>query len=839
MATLLADTLPSGFLSTHPASRDTEVEHLRSLLASRPAAALSLDCFDTILWRAVPKPIDVFLLLGNRLKELGVLRTAISPELFMRMRVMAERAARSQAFAERSSYEIHLDEIYAFAGWHRQTWLTPQELAHHELVVESQITTADPWLSALLDEELQRRQCFIVSDTYFDTSAMRFLLCKAGLEALAEVPIIVSSEHGVSKDGGLLEIAFGQLGIDAGDCIHVGNSVASDVKPAIKAGAATVHFPEFDPFAARAFMTEGFLPATGDVSDLLDLRAGDSGLTALRGRITRHRPVEVPNEDALFWNVGAVVLGPAFTGFAEWVHERADALGIDTALCLMREGRFLAQLLDGVPSEQRTCSAVPFWASREACVRATLFTASEEELSRVLWRLSTPDLGEILKTVGISAHELPDGERTLAALRTTSNTPLEAAQNLIKLLASREILREAIIARSAKRRKSYVRYLRSSLKRTSKVVGLVDLGFGATIQELLASMMAAEGIHLDFRGLYLFTSQRALLRQLSGHLVEGFVADAGSSEEVLGALSRSPEILEAVTTSSDGSLLEIDPSGQPLLAPRGPEVDQDRQRLRVQQGILAFQSEWNSLHENSSLSERRLLGRSPRVLHRVLSRFIAAPGQDVAKAFAVWSHEANFGSEQRDLLVPDAIKRYAGYLAPEHLASMPSDSLYWVGAAATVFNIEDQVRCIQEGRIPMGTFLNDDAHGELLLSSFVPNERPETLAKRPLALNKSGDNLLAWHGRTAASSFVLHTTDTRAVLRIDEVSVIRDDGSTARFDWRGAPRTAPSGIALVAESDLGDGIVAISATDSAVFSVEARPGLPIVGIEILYGVLPS
>src|SRR5580692_10697893 len=131
---------------------------------------------------------------------------------------------------------------------------------------------------------------------------------------------------------------------------------------------------------------------------------------------------------------------------------------------------------------------------------------------------------------------------------------MEVANALIDFLSSQEDIRGLIVERSAARRKAYVKYLLSSLAGAGRTVALIDLGFGGTIQELLHNMTAAEGEHVDFRGLYLFTSPRALLRQLNGHVIEGFLADTGSNQSRMTTLDRSPEILEVITTSSDGSL---------------------------------------------------------------------------------------------------------------------------------------------------------------------------------------------------------------------------------------------------------------------------------------------
>ena len=54
---------------TVPATTDARLEEARALVASREIDVLSLDVFDTLLWRKVPHPHNVFALLALRLIE--------------------------------------------------------------------------------------------------------------------------------------------------------------------------------------------------------------------------------------------------------------------------------------------------------------------------------------------------------------------------------------------------------------------------------------------------------------------------------------------------------------------------------------------------------------------------------------------------------------------------------------------------------------------------------------------------------------------------------------------------------------------------------------------------
>ena len=78
----------------------------------RAARVLSVDVFDTLLLRAVPRPVDTFPLVATRAHERCVLQARVTPEQFAVVRESAEAEARRQAYQRRGSHEVSLDEIY-------------------------------------------------------------------------------------------------------------------------------------------------------------------------------------------------------------------------------------------------------------------------------------------------------------------------------------------------------------------------------------------------------------------------------------------------------------------------------------------------------------------------------------------------------------------------------------------------------------------------------------------------------------------------------------------------------------------------------------------------------
>ncbi|MBD3160651.1 MAG: hypothetical protein GF346_00785, partial [Candidatus Eisenbacteria bacterium] len=90
-------------------SVDARIESIRARIAPGSFDLLSLDVFDTVVWRMVPEPTDVAFLVADRLREAGALHPSSSRESFAGERWRSEKRAREQG----SNPEVDLETIYA------------------------------------------------------------------------------------------------------------------------------------------------------------------------------------------------------------------------------------------------------------------------------------------------------------------------------------------------------------------------------------------------------------------------------------------------------------------------------------------------------------------------------------------------------------------------------------------------------------------------------------------------------------------------------------------------------------------------------------------------------
>ena len=163
---------------------DQSLAPVRDALIAGIYKVLSLDVFDTLVWRKVPEPEDVFLILGRQLTEAGQLRSHISPVGFAELRQQAQSVARERTQAATGSREVTLYDIYAeisdaiFADGFDTEARVQAELACEsgQLILDEQIA------------ELVRRakkydtKVILVSDTYFSADNIRSFLAAAGFK---------------------------------------------------------------------------------------------------------------------------------------------------------------------------------------------------------------------------------------------------------------------------------------------------------------------------------------------------------------------------------------------------------------------------------------------------------------------------------------------------------------------------------------------------------------------------------------------------------------------------------------------------------------------------------
>ncbi len=656
---------------------DRRLAPVLATIASGRVKVLSVDVFDTLLWRRVPEPRDAFLLLGRAFKATGELASHVTPVAFAELRHAAEKAARERREAATGSREILLVDIYreippfVLKADAKAAAAAEFEFEHGLMIRDTAIANC---MSAAKAAGVR---VILVSDTYFTPEQMKTFLATAGLtEGRDFDKLYASNAFGRPKWRDLFDLVLREENVAPAEILHIGDTLEADVFPCRMRGIGFAHYDKWS-FAARA-QTQEWPAKLAARSDRLGAR-GDFGLTGLRSRLFHRPPADLDPNLAPFWIYGAATLAPVFAGFARWMVATCRAEGATKIFGIMREGRFLNLLV----RETATALGVQIateelWLSRRAVVRAALSADTVGLVPEFAILSPGRSTDEMLTEMGLTkadlaAAGLPDFDIT------DGNT---VVRKLCMTIAERPELLAKVVAVGGRHRANLLKALSRQIDLTSPgPVVVMDLGYTATIQSALQDLLARNGSPVRLEGLYLALNKKALENVRGGNDLRGYLDTEGFEGMIGKLLSRVPFVLEHACMCPEGSLSHFDEAGAPVLLPNGRDPAQIRQMEAMQAGIIAGVRQINAL-----LGDLDATPADDAQLKALIVAIIEAshlyPTAAEAKAIGAWKHEAKVEltgvGALTDLAFDAPALEYQGWPA---LQEISLDQAYWPSAA--------------------------------------------------------------------------------------------------------------------------------------------------------------
>jgi FMN phosphatase YigB (HAD superfamily) len=669
-------TAPS---TTRPEGAPPALAGAYDLIEAGSVQAVFTDVFDTVLWRRVTEPEDLFSSLGERFLADGHLHDSLSPRGFGHLRRRAELEARGVLAQETQSPEVHLGEIWARIPEWVHPGLGRYEAMALEVALEREITVPDLDIADLLTLASRRGIAVAaVSDTYFGSDQLRTLLERPGLEGVEWREILTSSDHRVNKAGKLFDRALERVGVPAGQVLHLGDNPDADVKPAKKRGIIPFFYERRDDdFAAIVEAEQRFAEAEPfEISDP-ERRAArtaqltESGLTQLRAKMA-HRPEieDVPTSLRPFWRYGAQILGPAFTGYAEWAARRAAATGGGHLFCLMREGAFLEGLIgDAARDLGLELQTHRLNLNRQLSTIAAIGDAGRSDLLALTERRSAATVGRLLQMLEVDPARVP-GLRGHLGFPSSDATARDA---FVREIGADPVLQSEISARAARLRDRIVRSIEAVAPEGPVLI--CDIGWGASIQRRLITLLEQTGRPRPVTGFYMVTHEGAATTVAAGGEVHGFLTNLGAPDRACRTIVRSPEVLEQVCMPNHGTQIDLTEDLEPIFEASPTPAWQAVQAEAVRDGVRAFQRQYlryvRVAGQGASLVE---YGAS---LAPQVARAVAAPTPEEAARFGAWLHDEGQGTSKVEPLVDEHSSTVLRYVAPDEIATLPMERMYW------------------------------------------------------------------------------------------------------------------------------------------------------------------
>ena len=622
---------------------------------------LSLDIFDTLLWRKIPSPEDLFLILGKSLKEEGWLIPAVSSESFAQLRISAEQSARLEKEYALKTTEVTLPEIY----WQLQSLFiqlsTDQMLAKDSKgIYDSDVSTVVEKEVALEQELIQFDQnifnlilyarqknirIVLVSDTYFEESHILQLLESACL--LPNPPILpyihrlfLSCECGCDKKDGLFLQVIKDLNVNPRKILHIGDNYKRDVLPAAELGIKTLYYQKYEA-AFEEILEREWTQDSFKRERFLDRKEGDFGITSLRTKIAHYVDLlHLKREDQFFWKYGATILGPVLLGFVHWIYSQCSAMKESQVFCLMREGKLYAELIERFAPcfPEHKLEAKHLWVSRLFITHASIGYAHQSELMKTMNAfLEQFTIENFCSYLGLNIDNMPKWSRYRHVML---EDPALRKKFILDLIRNPS-LRHQIIQTASAKRERFLKYFSGLTHLSSPAqMTLVDVGWNGSAQGAMQQILHLTGSPLKLHGLYLGTTETTNTDLLRGIIREGYLF-RGGHPPCNNAHKKGCYVLEQTATAETGvgSLQDIDEDGNIITSPLLIPPKQKKQAELVQKGIFALfdlaasylKSGAMVLNSNSEALQNQLRG--------VFLRSMINTTQKEALKFGPWFHE--------------------------------------------------------------------------------------------------------------------------------------------------------------------------------------------------------
>ncbi|WP_010546150.1 HAD family hydrolase [Sphingomonas elodea] len=568
---------------------------------------LSLDCFDTLLWRDSHAPRDIFDALGNA--------TVLQ-------RQWSEMRARTAALVKHKRNEVTIAEIYREMFPHAPKATIAAAIAD-ELDAEARHCFAfQPTVALMREAKARGLGVIIVSDTYLDADQLRTLIARAAGEDVAALidRIFCSSQYGRSKAEGLYQDVLKVLKCAPETILHIGDNKVADVEGIAPFGVRTVHLKQF------ASTTEQRLRLESSISALMHPRVLGiiSAQQPHRAALAAGEPQISDPAEAL----GFSVIGPVLHAFERWLQQEAAELQAERGgtvhwLFLMRDGLLPMRMHQAAAPEAKSH---PVEISRFTAVGAALTSEAaverylHYEVGSAVEKLAKQLLNEAEARVILKG--LPEKRgRTPAFLRE-----IRKPHRMKQILRSGRAMADRLVA-----------HVRSIVDpQPGDTLMLVDLGYNGSVQNEIDALLR-ERFDAHVAGRYLM-----LREQFGAGLDKKGLIDARAYDcHTLEAIATNVAVLEQVCTAAQGSTVDYKADGTPIRTENSIKGRQSATRERIQEGALRFERVQAGLRLRGTPSDELPLWRNAATA--VLGRLMFLPMAHEIAVVSAFEHDVNQG----------------------------------------------------------------------------------------------------------------------------------------------------------------------------------------------------
>lgn len=483
---------------------------------------ISLDIFDTILHRTVPKPEDLFLIIARKAKKANLLCEDISEQEFKDLRIGMESKARLESQNKTGSREVILKDIWDYAPY----YINKEKMYNLEIETETQHTYLNIILLSLIKNLTRKKKRIILtSDTYFTKNQLRRILCKKDI-IFKELGIYASCEYRKSKyNGTLFDTILIKEAIEAKKIIHIGDNYTADYIYPKKKGIKTIHLACLQQ-STEYIKSSALLGHYGEIDPFNSYR-----------RI--YGLVDTSNN--YFCKFGFEILAPILFSWSLQIVTNCKKRNITKLLPLMREAILLKQPLEiAAKILNYKIDIEELFVSRHSTLVPS-FNGLEQEAITKLLSIRNYTTNDFINHWGLEAFSdeiLSEKKESFVELYSTDK---------FKKLLSDNNFRSQALTKSITERKKINLYFKKRFGNHKKVA-FVDLGPAGNTSCYINKICTNCSIDINLTTFFLYSTEAMGRIRQQSHEYITFLPNSPFTSRKIKTIVRTPEIIETILT---------------------------------------------------------------------------------------------------------------------------------------------------------------------------------------------------------------------------------------------------------------------------------------------------
>jgi len=654
-------------------------------IAQKEIRVVSIDIFDTLLFRACIQPSDIFGKMFEKRPEL------FSPHLYkedwVALRREAEQRARRKMFECEEHYEVTLEDIYSRLP---EKPFPVVELRNLEIQCEKEYCFVNQEIYCLIKALKENTGCRLIlcSDMYLSSQQLADILQSNGVDLSYIEKIFVSSEYKQSKKfSGLYEKVLSEYGIRPGEMLHIGDNHYSDVGVPRYLGIYTWHYHVISEASYRyPFLHLETQLEEGLCDELRPLRLMASTCYSKRK--------ELSDKERFWFDQGAMIYGPFLTCAVEWILDQAEQNGVNCIRPLMREGELITKLLKRAAAyRDRKYDIQPLYISRFAIFTALFEKITSREIRYLVntYNIHLSVVFRILKIEDRMGEYRVYADCAMNELRRRVHHGVSVYWEIIEYLETPEMI-ELIRERNRGSAQLVFDYLHK-MQVTSKGI-TVDVGWRGSIQNSINRLLLEKGWEPELLHLLLVCNPVAVENAIEGCEIRGFMGNYGACAKIYGQLS--PRIMEMAFLSEEGTVIGYERS-QGELRPVTKEIDYPEWQIAamrsLQEGILNFQKVYHSMAECKPYFVN-WVNRSEE-LCKVIGRLHSYPTREEAEKIKNLEYDQNFGENTfHRIIEEDLLKKCEKTGMTDYYGTARNTGIMWY-SGLNVLALDRMLYCKQ------------------------------------------------------------------------------------------------------------------------------------------------